>query len=339
MIKQILKNNKVLAILGFIFFNIIIWNRFLRIRLPKELPLMLSTKYFFVLCCVSIILFVTLCVLILNYFEIHLQKTKVTKTLSDIQKNSLYELDHTIKKTFEKKAQIIIITIINYLKKHLRKKLYIYLCLSLPKIILPCLFIYEIFIIGYIYYFYILLVSLVLVMIYNYIYYSIHYFYIEQIESIEKVLYINVIKREPRFRIENLGLYGSHFYIQEKTLERLNIKQSSLEFHVELNPQYIRSYLHNATQGQQEHFFNDFCSKSFRSCSQIYEVLYSYTILDKTLGFYLNLYMLFTYLIGWLYILFSADYSQVNVDIFCCIKDNIEPFSHTYILFDYDIKS
>lgn len=232
-------------------------------------------------------------------------------------------------KEFNLNMEKIYIFIMNLLYKYKAQTHYIYIFCITPKIILPIILLIDIFYLNIIRLFYLSLISLLLPLIYKYVYSCLHRFYIQQIECIEKILHIRI--KDFSKGISDFGDYASHFYIQEITMNRLNIRTTSTTFNIILRDNYIKKNLGNRSSLQLEAFYKNFCHKSFSSCSKLYEIIYYYTMQEKNINIYINIYMLSIYFLCWSYVLITADYSKIDVSILMILNNVIEkePFSET----------
>lgn len=330
-LKTILENfmnkNYTLMFFGSCIIFILLWNRFIRERLPREIPFILTYKSFFCLTILCIGLFVTF----VSFFYKANTPFKSIRLIKEYIYTSLHvSFNFYINKLRSLvKVNVINLYIINFLKKYLSKKFYIYLFFISPKIILPIILLLDIFYFGKIENFYKVMFFMFLPLLYNFIYFSLHYFYIEQLESIERVLNIKIVLlNEDNLVFSIPKFYGSHYYIQEHTLDRLKIRKNVTEFHVELNPNFIEKKLKEKTKSQQEYFYDLYCKNAFISSSKIFEVLYFYTLQEKQVASFINLFMVFTYFCCWFYLLVNANYSNTDIIIAFLInfQDKENPF-------------
>lgn len=254
-------------------------------------------------------------------------------------KDSLYQLDHSIKYLIKKYLNIEIesyyVILINFLKNYLFKYKHIYLFFIFPKILLPFILFIEVFFIGHIYFFYKIIFLMILPLIYNYIYYCLHWFYIQEVESVERVLILYEISEENNtVVIEKFKPNGFHFYFQEHIMDKLNIRQNKHQFNVELNPNFIEKNLQNYNEAERNNFYENYCCKALPFCSKLYEIIYMFTIHEKNLSFYINMYMMLIYFICWTYILFTANYTNISIEFLYYIENfqyKNEPFSDLFI--------
>jgi ABC-type multidrug transport system fused ATPase/permease subunit len=82
---------------GIFIFMFIIWNRFIRVRLPKDVPFILTDLSLILLLITCIILLVTL-ILIIKAYLLPKHQTNTFIKLGEFYTESLQELDATIKR-------------------------------------------------------------------------------------------------------------------------------------------------------------------------------------------------------------------------------------------------
>lgn len=340
-INKVINNAFTLKVLGLFLLLFLILNR-LYIRLPKKLPLSLNFMKFILifgllLCFIS---FLILTIITISK-PLNLAKNSLIIQIKEYFQMSLDTFDYNLKEFLREKFNLnyknLNVFIINMLLKHSSKSVFIYFIFMLPKIILPIIFLIDVFHFSKLGIFYILSVLLILPMIYKYIYYNLHKFYCQQIEHIDRVLNITTITCEKDYVIfEDLGHLGSHFYIQEHTLDNLNIRKNNINFDVRLKQTYIDSKLNNKTKVQIEFFYEMYCKNIFPTMFRTYEILYYYTIHQKNYDIFINILSFLSYIIGWSFILITADYSFFSFTLLNTIKENIEPFSQL-LLNDADV--
>lgn len=331
-----LNNINILIFIGLLITTIILWNRLLRIRLPRVLPFILTNLNLLTLLCICISLGFVLIVLVFNYFKTS-QKipNNIILVFNDYIYRSLYHFNEKIKEIISTNFNVdlidIYLIILNFLRKYILKSKFIFFIFNAPKILLPLLLLNDIFYFNEIKYFYSFSILLLMPLIYRYLFYNLYRFYIHEIENIDNVLEFNV-----NFIVNNkkhtqlLTNMPCHFYIQEHTLDLLNIRKNENDFSVNLKPEFIENELKNKSEQFVDKFYDLYCKNTLPFCCKIYEVLYVYTIHKKNSDFFINLFMLLIYFISWTYILLTADYSNITPAFLCFIFRlycNEEPFS------------
>lgn len=327
-VKTYFNNLNLMAFLGFIFVCLLFYFRFLRERLPKDIPYVLSDKSFILLFLTCVLLLVSLSVSLLS--KINLIKNKGF-FLQEWIKTCLCEFDYKFKSNLgaqlTKKLEDFYIKVLIYGEKSLLKSKYIYFSLMFPKILLPLILYFDVFYLHNIGRFYLCLFLLIIPLLYRYLYHSLHSYYIKLLDVINDSLYVFIEEKNDHTIItKRITNNGAHFYIQEKVLEQLKIRFNKHEFSFELS-EIIRK---NKTQEQQEMFFNNFWKNNFPLAHRFYKLLYIYKAHENRFEFFINFFMLLAYAFCWCYVLLMADYSSISIEFLTFLdifKVKSEPFS------------
>jgi hypothetical protein len=306
---KIFTRNTLLIVCGFIIILFILWNRLLRVRFPKMLPITLINYDFVFLTVLCLLLFYSLILLILNYFfKFQLDSKSIVTKINSFYIESLQQVDFKLK-SFDfiwKNIKIYHNTLLISFRDY-AILISIFIIFRLIKLIPIILLSIDTFYFQEIYYFYISLPLFFIPLLFQYIYHSLHYYYVKTLEDIEKVLDIYVYAHpqdnnvvEYKNNIEVL-----HYFIQETTQERLGNREVILEFKITLTKNFI---LKNP-KADLDDVFNFFYIKMLSICSDYYEVLYKITVIRNRYDFWINIIFLVISLICWTYMLLSSNYS------------------------------
>lgn len=324
--KNLINKQILLIFTGFLILLMIIWNRFIRIRIPKDLPFKITDITFICLSIICLILLFSLILLLISLFFSNLISNRFSN-LSEFYTESLQELDASIKRNsyIWNHLYNVHISIFDYGRKYLYLSKPIYFLFHLPKIVLPIILFIEVFFIGRINVFYASLIFLILPLLYRYIYHSLHYFYAREILLSDERLTIKIQKIVNNdVVIYTILSQPTHYFIQETTLERLNIRQNVHEFIITLSDQYIQKHPYI----NREIAFNKF-TKNFQIYSKMYELIHDYTMIHKKYIRIIHIFTLTIYFICWSFILYNGTYalSEEFITFWVSIKDIVEPFS------------
>jgi hypothetical protein len=327
MMKKLIHKEIFLALMGLLFVLFIIWNRFIRVRLPKDIPLTLTDFKFIILSFTCLIFCLSLFLLVKEY--LYPSKSLSNNIINKFITESLRTFDRKIKDInfIWIKSEIIHLKIIFYAHRYVNYSKYIYLVFQLPKIIIPFFLLIDIFYFCKIEIFYKLIPFLIIPLLYRYLYHSLHFFYSVRKHYINEILKVRIYEEAEG---ENEPLYyiieedPIHYLIQETTLERLGVRPSKDMFHLTICDNYI-----------EKNPYEDF-SKIFNNAqveltllSNLYEILYKANDLKVTYNSLINMVMISMYSICWIYVLITGYYvlSEDFLTFLNCIRNNIDPFS------------
>lgn len=222
----------ILIILAFIAILLFLWLRFIRSRLPKEIPIFLNDFNFFFLFCLIIIYL---------YIIIRLIKPKnptiFILKIMEIASSPFIKLDNKFKKNkififyVAKKIKIMELMIRTITFSFLEKfYLYIYV---IPRIIIITVLIFEVFIISKIDFFYTIIVFSVFPLMNLYIKYSIKKFSEELLVILEKKCGNNLEKCvfEENIKIEKEKILQRFNHTKIHLIKLINIKLININFY------------------------------------------------------------------------------------------------------------
>lgn len=351
-INNLFKNKYFLASLGLIFLCNYIWFRFIRERLPRDIPFNLSLFN-------SVILLIVCCVYI--YIILRYIKPKTSNSIlaikfyQSLSRLSIifYSLDKTIKKniTINNKLEALLLLLITKLDaltiydKKINKYIFYNL---LSKIILVCLFLTDVFFLNKLNLTYKFIIITIIPLLINYFIYSIKDLQQQYLQILENYL-IEITSED-----EDLD---SHYFMDPSMITYDNIvdnandvkyKYLTIEHYIKLQATAI---ICNDTP-YHYHCLHKSERKDLRSLSKKHNIIkintthylniliYVSIILEsfedvqkKPIIIKINIIILTLYLICWLYILICSLHTfhitDLEILFFQCFQDNIEPFSHT----------
>ena len=145
MMKKLIHKEIFLALMGLLFVLFIVWNRFIRVRLPKDIPFILTDLKFILLSFTCLICSLSLYILIKEY--LYPSKLLSHNIINKFITKSLQTFDRKIKDIdfIWIKSEFIHLKIIIYAHKYISYSKYIYLIFQLPKIVVPFSLVIDIF--------------------------------------------------------------------------------------------------------------------------------------------------------------------------------------------------
>lgn len=332
-------NQKILTFIGVFIISAILWNRLLRERLPRDIPFILADFRFLVLLLLCLLLGFILIKIIANYFNYFNKNVSLLSKINDYILLSLTQTNFTFKEYFVRYLSIdfrvIYTKLLNFLYKQLSNSRHIYLLFMLSKIILPFILLFEIFYLKHIKIFYSLSFLFLLPLLYRFIYYNLYRYYLQQLEEISEVL--NVVvgslenEKEPLELLDNTGY---HFFLQEITMDHLNVRKLTYSFHFSFKPSFVQSNLSYALPEELSAICDNLCRDFYSPMHKFYEILFTYEMHKKKEGLFIDIFALTIYFCCWSYILLTAHLviSFKFLYFLHNFQDYIEPFAQTTLL-------
>ena len=268
-----------MLVIGFLTITMVLWNRFIRKRFPKEIPFELTPLRLLLLVFLCLSLFIALIMLIKVKL---IKKVVITDSfftsLSTYIIASIQEFDHKFKQYFFSKKQLekAHLSLLNMLYKIRYFLKTFYIISNLTKIILPLILLIEVFLLNYISLWYQLFILLLIPMIYSYLFHTLQVYYVLKIETIENMFDFRA-KTDEETDFQQIISGGAHFYIQEYTLDRLLIQEMSYMFAIRPSVEYFQQFLDLDTDKML-----DDCTENLTGVySQIFELIYKQTMLRQ----------------------------------------------------------
>jgi hypothetical protein len=307
-------NKIILSIIGFILSCLYIWNRFFRIRLPKDIPLELSFKFFFIL-------------IIIISFHLFIIIKIIKKTETKLSFNFLYqpfkELYSLIINKNEKLYDIILEELIDQSMKKSEKSKFIYHVIYLPQIITVSILFIEIFIIGKIRIFYISLMFLIIPILYKIGIYILQDFMRIQCNYIDKHLAIQWNNAYEKDNDCDYKLINAEFYVKESYFRK---KDFDVSFSL---------YLEYINELKKENPNCDISIKAIEdyeisildnSLQKIYFIILKYTEENSSIRSQIRqLVVSILYIISWGYVIYISN-KNFDLSLLNLIVDNNNPF-------------
>lgn len=340
MMKPLINNIKLkdflLVLLGILLITFIVWNRLIRIRIPKDLPLQLNEL---TLICYSIIIISLLYLVIrtIKYTIVDLKTREpsvVNNIITFVYSTPLIELDAFIKRLpfVNDKSDYYQYKFITYCIDNFWNYFWIYFFTGIvPKGLVALIFCIDVFYFHKLYYFYLALSLLIISMSSSYIFYSLKLLFDEKCEMMNKRILIQSL--EPN--VENVTL---QIYAQEMMRRRLLIVDNEFKCVITVSPEYIDNIFKVNGYDRKTQKFNhtkaliDFKEIVDSLCDH-YTLIYLYEREKIKYDNWVNIIISSLYLIGWSYILFTS--LQVStIDTFQVLNTYIyieEPFSGLFI--------
>jgi hypothetical protein len=317
--------NLFISIFIFTFFTFIIWFRYIRERLPRDIPFNLSLIGFIIIICVCLGYIYTI------YKHINPSKDNNTFTLIGEVKKYLYKplelmidfLQHN-KVTKEKFGKLFVLAIenaakINYLK------LYILIDI-LPRAILLSVFIIDIFYFSSIKHFYKILIIGIIIIIGKSIIHVYRHIMKTNIDAVDERAEIwcdDFVANEP------MSIITAKEYVPAQAMRILN-NLEPLEYFVSLTIDYIKRFKKQLGIPPESRVNLDSNRSLMRGCLNLSVLLYRITYLYDQIVIkfkYVNILISFLYVICWVYILIVSFHTLDLTIIEEISKDINEPFS------------
>jgi len=352
--KNILKF--LLIFLGFALLTYYFWFRFIRERLPRDIPFELTSISFFILVGICVIyLYIILKIIYKinnNSSILNLFKKKIAIILLPIKIFNDFLL-------FDLKLSIVLIKIFYYLIKYFnlyddKKNYNMFIMMDLtPKLILVCIFFYDIFYLKTINNFYYYIIISIIPLIYTYIIYNFSTITEHLQTYLEKNCYIKINEPENEDDLDYFislnsikanakGLTNLRYFIKiqvaslifENDLYNYSIVETIEARYYYANKNNIKLPVVFEMQPDFDFISKDL-AKKFREKIEIIIYLQAFVevynditkpqIINKQLIIILS-----SYLIGWLYILIisihTLNYLEI-INIIETMQNHIEPFS------------
>jgi hypothetical protein len=324
--KLLFNKNLALLLTGIFIVTFILWNRIIRVHLPRDIPYTLTDLSFILLLALCITFLILLILLIKIYLLHKAQTAMIGAQLHVFLAESLQELDYRIR------SNPNIFSIINrlsnmlfiYSKKYISYSKHIFLLFHFVKILVPIMLLLDIIYFCKIALFYNMLILLLIPLAYRYLYHMLNQIYtLETYVSDQRL----TIRLQTLCENELIFMHiskATHYYIQETTLERLKIRDNNHVFHFTLSTKYMQEN----PDADWEAAFNSFES-NLDYFSTMFEVLSTYYQLKKNYDPWINAIMISIYLICWSYVLYTSTYmlSSEFINLIKQLQDTYEPFS------------
>jgi hypothetical protein len=239
----------ILAILGLILTLYYIWFRFIRERIPRDIPFMLTPLTFFCLCCICLIYIYVL-------YRMYRPRNPSYGALILYQySNKIFKTYYFFDKLLKKNTYINKYLFNFYFKciKNLKlyetkinNKLFI-IFIIMPKIIILCAFIIDIFYFNKFYLFYYALILGLLSLCYIYSLYSIKQYLTLITHKLDKYYFVKILstkEQEEEYEKNNDGtgffISLSHLNFSENYIEAFNLEAFNLDYNsIVLDPKYF----------------------------------------------------------------------------------------------------
>jgi hypothetical protein len=324
--KLLFNKNLDLLFTGIFIIIFLIWNRVIRIRLPKDIPFDLTDFRFLLLVALCITFSLSLLLTIKVYLFPNSQLNVIGVTLRTYIDESLQELDYRIRANpyiFSLMSKLSN-KIFQYNHKYISYSKYIFLLFHIPKILLPIILFIDVIYFNKIALFYHMLILLIIPLIYTYFDNMLNHIYTLETYYSDQRLTIRLQTLYKDELVFTVISEATHYYTQETTLERLKIRDNDHVFHITLSEKYIQEN----PNGDWDTDFKLYMTQ-LNSFSIMFEILRTYYQLKKTYSLYINVVMISIYLICWSYVLYTGTYILSNefLDIVKQLQDKEEPFS------------
>lgn len=340
-----------LIFLGIIILSIYVWNRYIREKLPKELPINLSTIGVFVISLICIIYLINIVQLVLKLDS----NNKFIKKFSELIFKPLTTLDDAIKNNHKIKPyyENLLVCIIKFSQKYISKqfanpylKLYIIFEIT-PRIVLITAFVVDIFFFHELYYIYKVIYISIFILLGKYLKYSYksakenYLMYLEKItENIltnhtmddEDPMYLNIRSVQEFVDIQTDAIiFDDKEYTYLPVIKDTYVEQFRIKKNLSFNAEQHQFTITDITELQKDfyHVMRIIIPLSVYLEEYHYAEKYSRTRYTKVVIFSL-------YLICWLYILIiSLNLDITNyptiMEILKIFKDISEPFSGLFL--------
>jgi hypothetical protein len=328
-----------LAFIGIIIIIFIIYNR-LHLRVPRELPLILTEN--------NILIYAYIYCNILIIFLLNIYNYKKNSSTNDFIKKLNHFYDEIIFTVFDfldtfiwfwYKTRLTLLSkkffykaFKNYNNQY--KKLYIYVNI-IPRFITIFFFCLDILYFQKLHYFYLALISLLIPLLFNIGMYCLLQYFTEALKGIENDIIIY---------IENYYAYGDIMlpvniinFFEQLCLSKLNL-QNDLKYQLIFSPSFRKEY---AVKFNLTYVNNIDFSKYYEAYRQLFNDLTNYGCLyfgyhafKKKYSLLMNISIYFIYLCGWLYLFYFGIY-VLPTDYFNFLLETIskkDPFSDIEIL-------
>lgn len=342
-------NKAFLILLGMLLLSLFLWNRYIREKLPKELPISLSTLGVFVISCICIMYLIHIFQLITNFDS----KNKFISTFSELIFKPLKTLDETIKNTYKIKPyyENLLIKNIKILQNCIIKRftnpyLKLYVIFEIvPRILLLIALLLDIFLFHELYYIYKVIYISIIILIGKYLKYSYKYAKETYLRALEKIaeniltdhtsvdedpMYLNIRSIQEFIDIQTDAIiFENKEYTYIPSIKNTYVEQYRKKKNLPLSAKQYQFTVNDITDLQKDFYriMGIIIPLSVYIEEYRYAEKYSRTVYTKILIYSL-------YLVCWLYILISShgitDYSTI-IKFIQTFKDVSEPFSGLFL--------
>jgi|ERR1700678_27329 len=325
--KKLINQELFLAVIGFLSVLFLLWNRFIRVRLPQDMPLILTDLKFILLSFTCFMFIISLSIIINEY--IYSFKASSNNVVNRVFTESLQIFDRKLKDInfIWINTEFIHLKILVYAHRYVNYSKYIFLLFHLAKIIVPFSLLIDIFYFHKLDIFYSLLPLLTLPLLYRYLYHSLHFFYSVRKYHINEILKVRIYEEtegEPLYY--TISEDPIHYLIQETTLERIGVRDTKHMFHLTISDDYVKK---NPNEDFNKIFYK--AQDELTLLSNLYEILNRAHEVKTRYNIRINILMLVMYIICWIYALLTGNYalSEGFLNFIIIIRENIDPFSGT----------
>jgi hypothetical protein len=288
---------------GLIIGSFLFWNLFIRVRLPKEVPLNLTDIPFLLLVLTCFTFISMLSILLHAYFW---GTTSTYPVISEFIRKSMFAVDLKFKaytsrfwgflSTYQEQFY-------EFCHKYIVYRAYVYILFQLPRFILSLILLIDIFYFQKISWFYTMLVPLsILPLIYRYFIHNLHIYYFSGVANFNNIIRVQIREEDT---VNNTWNYfqimvdAVHEYIKQTSLSHMGIRPNPYNFVLDLYPEYRA--LPNAKEIWESNW------AQFPKYSRFHEVLYQYTMTKKKYQVLISIIITSIYLFCWIYLLLTGN--------------------------------
>jgi hypothetical protein len=325
--------NYLLILIGLILFFSYVWFRFMKERLPREIPFDLNVFKFIILLFICI---GYLCTIILTFLSNKNTTRSIITDIMDMLYKPLQQLDHTLKyhnETIRRSYQAYFLRFLNNMQK-IKYQIILTILDLIPRLILVIVFCFDVFYFENIHYLYKVIPISILILIVKYIRHSINLVMENSITNLEEtttILCYSILEKIGDFNVATEPSI-QHFIKLQAQRKLTNLPE--LDYIATINKDYagkmIKKLDLTGNQKLDTQAFKKQVIPKINTVVELYTVLYLYDEeRAKPKYKYVKSIIFSLYLICWSYILFvSVDSLSLKTfsPIFN-IVDIYEPFS------------
>jgi hypothetical protein len=326
--------NYIYIILGIIIVSFILWNRLMRIRLPKDIPMNLSIWSYILYIGLTLIFLWLILISIYHMVSKTKESISMFSSITKLYYNSLYALDNTLTYIKTRTIDKYQIRFVQFCNKYIQNYTIIYLTFNMtPKIVVAVVFLIDTFYYNKISNFYKFLPLLLLPLLVRYLLYYYKNVFEKECQDLNKRISIYCYDIMDNMTIEiSLSSYIDDIVIKKK------LGKKPLDCLITVSLLFIQKLFEEKGYDMQKHTFNHkkallVYHKIIDELIKIHTMQYLYTMPKTKYDSFVNLCMYTIYCFTWSYILYVSSHTlpmdtfDYILQLLLTIQEYIEPFS------------